>query len=76
VIRAGDKFAKQKRKLPGALPGVGYNYDQVWGGLLDDGDRLPPRPVSNRQGAPASMETGNGAADGAERSHAAGGATA
>jgi glycosyltransferase involved in cell wall biosynthesis len=41
VIRAGDRFAVKKGKLPGALPGVGYNYDQVWGGLLDDG-RLPP----------------------------------
>jgi glycosyltransferase involved in cell wall biosynthesis len=48
VIRAGDKFAKQRRKLPGALPGVGYNYDQVWGGLLDDG-RLPPRPVGKSE---------------------------
>ena len=41
VIRAGAKFAAQRRKLPGALAGVGYNYDQVWGGVLDDG-RLPP----------------------------------
>ena len=36
VIRAGDKFAVKRGKLPGALPGVGYNYDLVWGGLLDD----------------------------------------
>ena len=42
VIRTGDKFAVKRGKLPGALPGVGYNYDGVWGGLLDDG-RLPPR---------------------------------
>jgi hypothetical protein len=41
VIRAGASFAAHRRKLPGALAGVGYNYDQVWGGLLDDG-RLPP----------------------------------
>jgi glycosyltransferase involved in cell wall biosynthesis len=41
VIRAGDKFAITQRKLPGALPGVGYDYDQVWGGLLND-TRLPP----------------------------------
>jgi glycosyltransferase involved in cell wall biosynthesis len=46
VIRAGDKFAVKGGKLPGALPGVGYNYDQVWGGLLDD-DRLPPEPVAS-----------------------------
>jgi hypothetical protein len=45
VIRAGDKFAVKRGKLPGALPGIGYNYDQVWGGLLDD-DRLPPEPVA------------------------------
>jgi glycosyltransferase involved in cell wall biosynthesis len=45
VIRAGDRFAVKRGKLPGALPGVGYNYDQVWGGLLDDG-RLPPEPVA------------------------------
>ena len=41
VIRAGDKFAARRRKLPGALPGEGYNYDQVWGGLLDEAG-LPP----------------------------------
>jgi glycosyltransferase involved in cell wall biosynthesis len=45
VIRAGDKFAVKRGKLPGALPGIGYNYDQVWGGLLDD-NRLPPEPVA------------------------------
>ena len=43
VIRAGDKFAVKRGKLPGALPGVGYNYDDVWGGLLD-GPGLPPAP--------------------------------
>ena len=52
VIRAGDKFAVKRGKLPGALPGVGYNYDQVWGGLLDDG-RLPPRPGVPGTGAVA-----------------------
>ena len=41
VIRAGDKFAARRRKLPGALPGVGYDYDDVWGGLLDEPE-LPP----------------------------------
>jgi hypothetical protein len=41
VIRNGDKFAAEKKMLPGCLPGVGYDYDQVWGGLLDD-PRLPP----------------------------------
>ena len=42
VVRNGGKFAAKRRKLPGALPGVGYDYNQVWGGLLDDGTRLPP----------------------------------
>ena len=51
VIRAGDKFAVKRGKLPGALPGVGYNYDQVWGGLLDE-DRLPPL-AAERVGAGA-----------------------
>lgn len=40
VLRRGGEFAYKKRKLPGALPGTGYNYDAVWGGLLDDA-RLP-----------------------------------
>ena len=38
---SGSKFAHQKRQLPGALPGLGYDYDRVWGGLLSD-SRLPP----------------------------------
>ena len=41
VLRAGDKFAALERKLPGALTGVGYDYNRVWGGLLD-ADGLPP----------------------------------
>lgn len=42
VNRAGGKFAHRRRHLPGALPGIGYDYDRVWGGLLND-KRLPPR---------------------------------
>jgi glycosyltransferase involved in cell wall biosynthesis len=42
VQRQGSKFACQRRQLPGALPGLGYDYDRVWGGLLND-KRLPPR---------------------------------
>ena len=34
VKRRGWQFAASGRKLPGALPGVGYDYDRVWGGLL------------------------------------------
>ena len=41
VIRRGSAFADKKGKLPGALPGVGYDYGALWGGLLDD-PRLPP----------------------------------
>jgi glycosyltransferase involved in cell wall biosynthesis len=41
VWRNGEKFAAQKRKLPGALPGVGYDYDQCWGGLLNGSEPLP-----------------------------------
>jgi hypothetical protein len=41
VNRRGGKFAYQHRHLPGALPGIGYDYDRVWGGLLSD-KRLPP----------------------------------
>lgn len=43
IIRNGGKFAARLGKLPGALPGIGYNYDVAWGGLLND-DRLPPLP--------------------------------
>jgi glycosyltransferase involved in cell wall biosynthesis len=42
VNRRGGKFAYRHRHLPGALPGIGYDYDRVWGGLLND-KRLPPR---------------------------------
>ena len=41
VNRRGGRFAALKRHLPGALPGVGYDYDRVWGGLLND-RRMPP----------------------------------
>jgi glycosyltransferase involved in cell wall biosynthesis len=54
IIRNGDKFAAKRRKLPGALPGVGYDYNEVWGGLLDDEEhatRLPPLPPADGSGA-------------------------
>ena len=41
VNRRGGKFAARKRCLPGALPGIGYDFDRVWGGLLNE-NRLPP----------------------------------
>jgi glycosyltransferase involved in cell wall biosynthesis len=36
ALRNGEKFAYQRRQLPGCLPGIGYDYNQVWGGLLDE----------------------------------------
>ena len=32
---------RHRRRVPGALPGIGWNYDQVWGGMLSD-VRVPP----------------------------------
>lgn len=38
------RYAKSGRALPGSLPGVGYNYDEVWRGLLSaDAFQLPDR---------------------------------
>lgn len=34
LIWRGDRFARQRKVLPGNLPGLGYSYDRVWGGLL------------------------------------------
>jgi glycosyltransferase involved in cell wall biosynthesis len=42
VWRNGEKFAAKGTKLPGALPGVGYDYDECWGGLLNSDAPLPP----------------------------------
>ena len=41
AMRHGCQFAQSGKSLPGVLPGIGYNYDQVWGGLLNE-TRLPP----------------------------------
>lgn len=30
----GSRFAKERRVLPGNLPGIGYSYDRLWGGML------------------------------------------
>jgi len=42
AIRRGCKYAQSNRPLPGAFNGIGYDYNDVWGGLLND-RRLPPR---------------------------------
>jgi glycosyltransferase involved in cell wall biosynthesis len=31
----GEAFARYGQHRPGALPGLGYTYDRVWGGTLD-----------------------------------------
>ncbi len=38
---------RTRRLLMGALPGVGYDYDDVWGGQLNE-TRLPAFPVTTR----------------------------
>jgi glycosyltransferase involved in cell wall biosynthesis len=40
VQRRGFRYQLQRGSLPGALAGAGYDYDSVWGGLLND-SRLP-----------------------------------
>lgn len=35
ITRRSRSFARVGRRLPGALAGTGYNYNEVWGGLLD-----------------------------------------
>ena len=42
ALRNGEKFAHQRKQLPGCLPGVGYDYNEVWGGLLDEPGLPPP----------------------------------
>ena len=34
VEHAGRRLANSKKSLPGAFRGVGYSYDDVWGGRL------------------------------------------
>ena len=48
ALRRGGAFAASGRSLPGCLPGLGYDYNEVWGGLLDD-PRLPPTPVARTE---------------------------
>ena len=44
VWRAGARMAAKKQTRPGCLGGIGYDYDQVWGGLLGSNrsTELPP----------------------------------
>ena len=41
ALRNGERFAHERKQLPGCLPGVGYDYNEAWGGLLDE-PGLPP----------------------------------
>jgi glycosyltransferase involved in cell wall biosynthesis len=41
AMRNGSAYAQSGRQLPGALCGTGYDYDDVWGGMLKD-TRMPP----------------------------------
>jgi glycosyltransferase involved in cell wall biosynthesis/SAM-dependent methyltransferase len=34
VSQAGNRFGVSGRSLPGAFPGVGYDYNDFWGGVL------------------------------------------
>jgi glycosyltransferase involved in cell wall biosynthesis len=47
VKRRGWKFAASGKKLPGCLPGLGYDYDRVWGGLLSRTE-LPPLALAGK----------------------------
>lgn len=40
-------FSKTMSQRPGAFPGVGYNYDDLWGGQLTS-SRIPPASNHNR----------------------------
>jgi glycosyltransferase involved in cell wall biosynthesis len=44
ALRRGEEFAHHRRQLPGCFPGVGYDYNEVWGGLLDE-PALPPAAI-------------------------------
>jgi glycosyltransferase involved in cell wall biosynthesis len=41
AMRHGCQYAQSGKMLPGSLPGIGYDYDDVWGGLLNEKKRLP-----------------------------------
>ena len=47
IHRRGMQYGLSGRVLPGALAGFGYDYDRVWGGLLND-PRVPaPHEISS-----------------------------
>jgi glycosyltransferase involved in cell wall biosynthesis len=42
------RFAASGKVLPGALSGIGYDYDRAWGGLLNSPDMPPMKNNSKR----------------------------
>lgn len=38
IERRSRRFVANREVLPGALPGVGYNYDEVWSGQLNQSE--------------------------------------
>ncbi len=55
VQYAGRYFAAAAHSLPGGLPGVGYDYNEVWGGLLRPGELqiepVKPKTTSEENGS-------------------------
>ncbi|MGD1092383.1 MAG: glycosyltransferase family 2 protein [Bryobacteraceae bacterium] len=50
VERQSRRFVANREVLPGALPGVGYNYDQVWDGQLNE------TPLADARGSVSESE--------------------
>jgi glycosyltransferase involved in cell wall biosynthesis len=44
VQQTGDVFAERKAQRPGNLPGIGWNYDRLWGYQLGRSEVPPVRP--------------------------------
>lgn len=42
IARKSRRFAASGSTLAGSLPGAGYSYDEVWGGLLSDSSSIAP----------------------------------
>jgi len=49
VGHASRRFAKSNMALPGGFRGIGYSYNEVWGGLLTPFDELQPVSQGNHQ---------------------------
>jgi glycosyltransferase involved in cell wall biosynthesis/SAM-dependent methyltransferase len=49
VQYAGRYFAAAAHSLPGGFSGLGYDYNDVWGGLLRPHHSLPPDPDDSGQ---------------------------